>query len=573
VSVTTYSQWVTVNTNIAPDVPIIATPANNSSYEDTFPTFTGTAEAGSTVIVRIDGVDHEVPANGLGQWTYTPTYLGYYGSHTVQVTARDAAGNVSAAATLTFAYQNSYVPTASSSPAPAPSTTPKPTRQVNVEVGPDGHSTNAAKVDITRMAGKDGTQTDTVRLGKAKVDEAAGKAQQDGKSTVRVVIDELPSSLADEQIVSLDKEAYAALAGKKLDLEIQTEQVTVKVPASSLDDWSSNDDLFFRLVPVRSSEDRSVAEQRTLSAELVQESADGRNVQLVGTPMTIETNLQNRPVALRFPINASAVPSGAAERASFLAGLAVYIEHSDGDKALERGTIVYDAQGNPVAIEIGVDKFSTFTIVSIAPEKLTHRPYINGYDDGKFRPEQPVSRAELAAMLDRLQPGAATGGAAAFPDVPSAYWGAAAIAHVQAAGLMTGDPDGAFRPADNVTRAELAVIAGRLQPQKASAGASGGSAAAPDDAAGHWAEAVIAQAVASGSLPALPDGTFRPDRPVTRAEAVTALNRLYGRGPLSGVKPPFADVPASSDAAAAIAEAAVAHDAFRQADGSETAVN
>ncbi|MBO9608834.1 MAG: S-layer homology domain-containing protein [Paenibacillaceae bacterium] len=184
-----------------------------------------------------------------------------------------------------------------------------------------------------------------------------------------------------------------------------------------------------------------------------------------------------------------------------------------------------------------------------------------------------MSRAELAAMLERLQPGAATGGAAAFPDVPAAYWGAAAIAHVQVAGLMTGNPDGAFRPADNVTRAELAVLAGRLQPQKASAGASGGSAAAPDDAAGHWAEAVIAQAVASGSLPALPDGTFRPDRPVTRAEAVTALNRLYGRGPLSGVRPPFADVPASGDAAAAIAEAAVAHNAFRQADGSETAVN
>jgi hypothetical protein len=144
----------------------------------------------------------------------------------------------------------------------------------------------------------------------------------------------------------------------------------------------------------------------------------------------------------------------------------------------------------------------------------------SGYPDGTFRPSAPVSRAQMATFLARaLQLN--TGGTAWFGDVfgdphlPN-------ICAVVAAGIAGGYPDGTFRPSDSVSRGQMASFLARalLLP-------SGGSAPFPDVQGGPHATNIGA-AVAAGLTAGYPDGTFRPDAPVSRAQMATFLARAFG---------------------------------------------
>ena len=155
-------------------------------------------------------------------------------------------------------------------------------------------------------------------------------------------------------------------------------------------------------------------------------------------------------------------------------------------------------------------------------ETAIHKLYIYGYEDNSFRPEGNMTRAEAAAMIARLQgldlsnkarPG--------FIDVRSSWYNAVVNAVVNA-GYMKGYPDGTFRPNGKITRAEFAQMIKAID--KANTGMAPFA-----DAKGHWAEAAINQAYANARITGYPDGTFRPNNHITRAEAVTVFNKLYDR--------------------------------------------
>ncbi|MCM2997161.1 S-layer homology domain-containing protein [Paenibacillus cellulositrophicus] len=200
-----------------------------------------------------------------------------------------------------------------------------------------------------------------------------------------------------------------------------------------------------------------------------------------------------------------------------------------------------------------------------------HTAYIQGYPGSTFRPDQPVTRAEMAAILSKAAQQAAgdkAGTAAStFRDVKDGFWAGKAIAAVTGAGLMKGYEDGTFKPEKAITRAEMATLASRLKPGPSAAGSSF------RDTAGHWAESAIAKAQGAGILNGYPDGTFRPSKALTRAEAVTALNRALGRWPLYGTAAlPWSDVPAEYWAYKDIAEASLDHPVkARKAGGEEWA--
>ena len=165
-------------------------------------------------------------------------------------------------------------------------------------------------------------------------------------------------------------------------------------------------------------------------------------------------------------------------------------------------------------------------------ETAIHKLYIYGYEDNSFRPEGNMTRAEAAAMIARLQgldlsnkarPG--------FIDVRSGWYNAVVNAVVNA-GYMKGYPDGTFRPNGKITRAEFAQMIKAID--KANTGMAPFA-----DAKGHWAEAAINQAYANERITGYPDGTFRPNNHITRAEAVTVFNKLYDR---SVGEPGLADV-------------------------------
>ena len=154
--------------------------------------------------------------------------------------------------------------------------------------------------------------------------------------------------------------------------------------------------------------------------------------------------------------------------------------------------------------------------------KVKHQAFIFGYGDNSFRPEGKISRAEAASMIAALA-GLDTSNKAkpGFKDTDSSWYNEVINAMVKN-DLMLADKNGNFRPNEPITRAEFArALAGidkktdRIAPFA--------------DVKGHPFEAAINQAFGNGRIIGYPDGTFKPDGAITRAEAVTILNRYDGR--------------------------------------------
>ena len=95
-----------------------------------------------------------------------------------------------------------------------------------------------------------------------------------------------------------------------------------------------------------------------------------------------------------------------------------------------------------------------------AVSTLTNAGILTGYEDGTFRPDAPITRAEFAAICCRFEQ--LTDGAAAFTDVPASHWAAKSIAYAATRGWVTGYADGTFKPGNNITRAEVAAVTCRL---------------------------------------------------------------------------------------------------------------
>ena len=197
-----------------------------------------------------------------------------------------------------------------------------------------------------------------------------------------------------------------------------------------------------------------------------------------------------------------------------------------------------------------------------------HKPFISGMPDGSFRPNESITRAQLAVILyalDDYEPGSKC-----FTDVRSNSWYAAAVNALAAAGVVSGYADGSFHPNATATRAELVTILAALSGESCT-----GSPSFSDVSPRHWANNAIALAQEKGWVSGYDDGSFRPSNPVTRAETVTILNRFLGRTPDSEAIAAdenlrfFPDVRKRNWFYAAVMEAATTHSASFDADGTE----
>ena len=161
-----------------------------------------------------------------------------------------------------------------------------------------------------------------------------------------------------------------------------------------------------------------------------------------------------------------------------------------------------------------------------------HVAYIIGYEDGTVRPERNVTRAEVATVFYRLlteeMRKANWSIENEFPDVASDGWYNAAVSVNTMMGVIMGYPDGTFRPDNSITRGELAAIAARFARAMSM---RGDNEVNFTDISGHWAEEDIWHAASIGWVRGYPDGTFRPDQPITRAEFITLVNNVLERIP------------------------------------------
>ncbi|WP_282924821.1 S-layer homology domain-containing protein [Peptoniphilus genitalis] len=166
-----------------------------------------------------------------------------------------------------------------------------------------------------------------------------------------------------------------------------------------------------------------------------------------------------------------------------------------------------------------------YKVTKNAVEEVKAIAYIKGYPDGTFKPQANVTRAEAAQMFATLLNGGTNFGtsqATKFSDA-SDDWYSKAINYVVGKGLISGYPNGTFKPNESITRAEFAqMISGYVKNEKASTSDF-------KDVKDHWAKDAIDKLYGNKNVNGYPDGSFKPNAKITRAEAVTILNSVFNR--------------------------------------------
>ena len=158
-----------------------------------------------------------------------------------------------------------------------------------------------------------------------------------------------------------------------------------------------------------------------------------------------------------------------------------------------------------------------------------HYAYIVGYGNGEVRPQNSITRAEVASIFFRLLEDDVRDAnytrENSFTDVSADAWYCSAVSTLSAMGILSGYPDATFRPNASITRAEFAAIATRFDADGDKTPASFG------DIANHWAKDEIAVAANNGWVNGYEDGSFRPQNNITRAETMSLVNRVLNRKP------------------------------------------
>ena len=174
----------------------------------------------------------------------------------------------------------------------------------------------------------------------------------------------------------------------------------------------------------------------------------------------------------------------------------------------------------------------TVTIPDDVPTGLNgddHFAYIVGYPDGNVKPSGNITRAEVATIFFRLLTEdvrtANSTQSNSLSDVSRGQWFNHAISTLSSMGIVKGNPDGTFNPDAPITRAEFAAIAARFDDKNTNTTSNF------SDIASHWAKDEIGVAANKGWINGYPDSTFRPDQYITRAEAMTLVNRVLNRLP------------------------------------------
>lgn len=433
-----------------------------------------------------------------------------------------------------------------------------------------GKTTIPASAVVNRTTQSSGQKQDQITFSTDKVIEAISKLKEAAQQTVRLVVPDSSDEVSQTDI-TLPLTAAKDLKNAAMNLEISTNDAKLSVASTSLNNITN--DLYFHFVPLKTVAQQNAVANRAKQEEIVKQALGNGDISVVGRPMTIETNLQNQPVQLVMPIDNSVIPQDATAKQQWLDQLRIFIEHSDGDRELVQPSVV-DYGNGQTGLQFTVTKFSTFTIVDM--QKLSSsttnnstsdnnnvntdttagvvKPaYIQGYPDQTFRPNNSITRAEMASLLYRLQasaPTASASGNGSYSDVSTTFWAHQAIASMQSTGLMKGLTNGKFAPAQPITRAEMAAIVSRWQ------GLTGTGSSFANDINGHWAVNDIKRVTTAGLMQGVSPSSFQPNQPLTRAQAVTILNKILEKtANLTAGNKAWKDVPTSHWAYADIMEA------------------
>ena len=183
--------------------------------------------------------------------------------------------------------------------------------------------------------------------------------------------------------------------------------------------------------------------------------------------------------------------------------------------------MVFSVVSAPQTVSAATDTSGHWAEASI--NNWINNGYISGYPDGTFRPNNAISRAEFVTIANKAF-GFTSSQGISFSDVKAGYWAYSEIQKGVAAGYVRGDASGTFRPGSAVSRQEAAVMLARLRGYEDDEAASYGYT--DRWAMANWAVGAIGAVSRNGVMSGYPDKTFRPQRDLTRAEAVAALQKI-----------------------------------------------
>lgn len=197
---------------------------------------------------------------------------------------------------------------------------------------------------------------------------------------------------------------------------------------------------------------------------------------------------------------------------------------------------------NPTPLSDGIAE-KAFT------EKTVDGAFIKGYEDDTFKPDVSVTRAETASILTNFVKANVVADKS-FSDVKNGAWYKSAVDNLTSAKLILGYTDDTFKPDNKITRAELVTIIARLK------GLNTGKKTFADVSDSHWAANAIKACADAGYINGYSDGSFKPDKNISRAELVVIINRVFGIKDKANAAKTFKDVPADYWAYAEIMKAA-----------------
>ncbi|MFF2753544.1 lamin tail domain-containing protein [Psychrobacillus sp. NPDC058041] len=212
--------------------------------------------------------------------------------------------------------------------------------------------TSFPQTPIKRTTEPNGTVKDELTLTTDTVKETVAKLKEQHQDTARMVIPDKEDKVS-EVSVTVPKEAVGTLANGKTNLEIFSDNLHLFIPQTSMQNFGA--DLFFHVVPLKEQVQKNEVEGRAKKEKLVTQITGNKKVTVLGRPMEIDTNMQNRSVTITLPI-----PTNATQEQ--INNLAIFIEHSDGTKEVVQGKLGAFDKGTQ-GVQFTVNKFSTFTVL------------------------------------------------------------------------------------------------------------------------------------------------------------------------------------------------------------------
>jgi outer membrane protein assembly factor BamB len=271
---------------------------------------------------------------------------------------------------------NAYIP-----PYVPPYIPPQPqneTREIPVVIEDGEKNIDAGQLTATRSIDGNGIKKDSIAVEDTKTTEIMKKVLETKKDTVDMIVTDISGNNADLVEVQVSKKAMAEFAENKVNLGVETEKAKLKFSKETIMSVK-DEDIKLTIGEVK---DAKEIEKTNVLLGQMEEGAERINA-----PITIESNaalgaykeslnatttggavsasLKNADIEeITLPIKNSDLPKDKSKLQEFINSLAILVQHSDGENRLQKGTIEYDKDGNPIGVTIWVDKFSTFTLVN-----------------------------------------------------------------------------------------------------------------------------------------------------------------------------------------------------------------